>query len=224
MKKRLNQQDAKNQIPPPRRQANNINMTGKTTIFLVRHGETEWNLKGKLQGHKNSPLTINGKKQALDVKKLLAPYVIHKAYTSPLKRAVDTTKLILGDRIVQVVMLNDLKEIGLGPWEGKTKEETKRSHPEAYENFWFHPQLFCLAGAETFMHLQHRLVSAIQKIFKDNPGMNILLVTHWIAIKAAIAYFTSTPLSHLSTLPDLNNGEYLSLVKNGEKIEVIGLK
>ncbi|MES9871219.1 MAG: histidine phosphatase family protein [Sedimenticola sp.] len=199
-------------------------MSSKDTILLARHGETEWNVKNKLQGHKNSPLTLNGKKQALMVKKRISHYKLHKAYVSPLKRAVDTLDIILGDREVEVVKLNELKEIRLGPWEGKTKEETEVSHPKEYEEFWLKPHKFHLAGAETFIHLQRRLASALSSIFAENPNKNILVVTHWIAIKAAVAYFTSTPLSQLPKLPDLNNGEYLLLIKDGESIKVTGLK
>ena len=96
-------------------------MTTQTTIILVRHGETEWNLQNRLQGHKNSPLTLNGKKQALAVNKALSRFEINAAYTSPLKRAADTAEIILEGRNIQAIKLNNLKEIFLGPWEGKTK-------------------------------------------------------------------------------------------------------
>ncbi|MCP4670407.1 MAG: histidine phosphatase family protein, partial [Desulfobacula sp.] len=49
----------------------------KSIIFLVRHGQTEWNLQNRLQGHKNSPLTIKGREQALKAKKALREYEIH---------------------------------------------------------------------------------------------------------------------------------------------------
>ena len=198
-------------------------MTAQTEIILVRHGETEWNLKNKLQGHKNSPLTLNGKKQALEVKNALDCYEIHGAYVSPLKRAVDTMEIILGDRKVQAIKSNNLKEISLGPWEGKTKEATKKSHPEEYEKFWHQQDKFLLGGAESYHQLQKRLVSELKSIFKKETSKTILVVTHWIAIKAVIAYFTSTPLRQLSTMPDLGNGEFLTLIKEGESIEVSGL-
>ena len=67
----------------------------ETNIFLVRHGETEWNKLNRLQGNQDSPLTKNGIKQAHEVKKSLEQYVIDKAYVSPLKRARDTIDIIL---------------------------------------------------------------------------------------------------------------------------------
>ena len=70
----------------------------ETNIYLVRHGETEWNQQERLQGNQNSPLTIIGKQQAYDVKKSLDQYEIHQAYVSPLKRARDTLDIILKDR------------------------------------------------------------------------------------------------------------------------------
>lgn len=192
----------------------------KTTLILVRHGETEWNSENRLQGHKDSPLTLNGKKQALRVKETLDSLDIHGAYVSPLKRAVDTAGIILSDRDLQAVEADNLKEIALGPWEGETKEETKRTHPGEYANFWNEPHRFSLRGAETLRQLQERLVSEIQNIFEANEGKCVLIVTHWIAIKTVVAHFSSVPISQLSTLPDLPNGEYVALVKEGENITV----
>ncbi|WP_410506509.1 histidine phosphatase family protein [Marinomonas sp. GJ51-6] len=62
-------------------------MSSVTNLFLVRHGQTEWNKEHRLQGHKNSPLTQKGKEQALNTKHALQDYEIHKAYVSPLQRA-----------------------------------------------------------------------------------------------------------------------------------------
>ncbi len=186
-------------------------MSAVTNIFLVRHGQTEWNKEHRLQGHKNSPLTQEGKEQAIKTKQALGGYEIHKAYVSPLQRAQDTLALIIDKQAIDVVISNNLKEINLGPWEGKTKQQTLLSDPQQYTHFWQEQDKFNLAGAETYQQLQNRVVSELQTIFANEQGKNILVVSHWIAIKAAIAYFTSTPLSDLSSLPDPKNGEYTIL-------------
>lgn len=199
-------------------------MTTQTTIILVRHGETEWNVLNKLQGHKNSPLTLNGKRQAVYVKETLSSHKIDSAYTSPLKRAVDTAEIILNGRNIEAKKINNLKEIRLGPWEGKTKEATQQSHPEEHDNFWNKPHRFSLGGAESFLQLQQRLVLELKAIFNNECGKNVLVVTHWIAIKTILAYFTSTPLSQLSNMPDLNNGELMLLISNDNAIQVSRLQ
>ncbi|MCK5219753.1 histidine phosphatase family protein, partial [bacterium] len=167
-------------------------MCKKTNIFLVRHGETQWNRQNRMQGNQNSLLTVLGKQQAYEVKKSLDQYKIHQAYVSPLKRARDTLDIILKDRKLKPIILNNLREINLGPWEGKTREETAKSHPDEYKMFWEKPDAFVLSGAETFRQLQIRMVEGLEHIFSKEKNNNTLVVSHWIAIKAALAHYTST--------------------------------
>lgn len=195
-------------------------MSSETTIFLVRHGETEWNKQNRLQGNKDSPLTASGIKQACAVKKSLEQFVIDHAYVSPLKRARDTLEIILEDRKLEVAVRENLREINLGPWEGKTHQETALSHPDEYVAFWQRPDIFNLPGADTFQGLQNRIVEELESIFTEGKNKNILVVSHWIAIKVTLAHYSSTPLSHLSEIGDPKNGGFLCLSKRGEDVTI----
>ena len=190
----------------------------ETNIFLVRHGETEWNKKNRLQGNQDSPLTLMGVKQAREVKKSLEQYKIDKAYVSPLKRARDTMEIILKDRELEAVITDNLREINLGPWEGKTRRETALSHPDEYMAFWKRPDSFNLPGAETFQELQQRVVEELGSIFLKEKNKNILVVSHWIAIKVALAHYSSIPISHLSGIADPVNGSFLLLSKRNNEV------
>lgn len=190
----------------------------ETKIFLVRHGETEWNKEGRLQGNKDSPLTVSGIKQAYEAKKSLDQVSIDCAYVSPLKRARDTLEIILEDRELEVVISGNLREINLGPWEGKTRQETALSHPDEYMNFWKRPGSFNLTGAETFQDLQDRMVEELESIYIKQESRNILVVSHWIAIKVVLAHYSSTPLSHLPKIADPKNGELLCISRRGEDV------
>jgi len=192
----------------------------ETNIYLVRHGETEWNQQNRLQGNQNSPLTVIGKQQAYDVKKSLDQYEIHQAYVSPLKRARDTLDIILKDRKLEVIISNNLREINLGPWEGKTREETAQSHPDEYKMFWGESDAFVLSGAETFQALQRRVVEGLENIFSEGENNNILVVSHWIAIKVALAHYTSTPLSLLSSIANPGNGTFFRLTRRGDDVSI----
>ena len=72
-------------------------MSLETNIFLVRHGETEWNTQNRLQGNKDSPLTLVGMKQANKVKESLQHVSIDRAYVRPLKLSRDTLEIIVTD-------------------------------------------------------------------------------------------------------------------------------
>ncbi|MCK4711059.1 MAG: histidine phosphatase family protein [Gammaproteobacteria bacterium] len=191
-----------------------------TNILLVRHGQTEWNQQQRIQGHQNSALTDLGKQQAERVKHALDKFDIDQAYVSPLKRARDTIQIILKNRQLEASVLNDLKEIKLGPWEGKTRQETALSHPDEHYKFWHTPDTFTLAGAETYQQLQQRMVGCLEFIFSQASNNNILVVSHWIAIKVALAFYQGTPLSQLSTIDNPDNGSFLWLSKQGENISI----
>jgi len=193
----------------------------KTNMFLVRHGETEWNKQNRLQGNQDSPLTSNGIQQALAVKRSLGQHRIDLAFVSPLKRARDTLEIILKDDDIDAEVSNRLREINLGPWEGKIRSETRISHPEAYNAFWKKQAQFNLEGAETFQSLQKRVVKELDAIFQKGENRNILVVSHWIAIKVALAHYLSISLSQLSDIADPENGSFIHLSKQGSTIRVL---
>ena len=183
----------------------------QTRIFLVRHGQTEWNVQRRLQGHQNSPLTAAVKNQAQNIRHALQKISFHRAYVSPLRRARQTLDIIVAGKNIKVMQAEGLKEIRLGVWEGKTREQTKESHPEQYVNFWHQQEKFTLQGAETFQQLQLRVVHELDTIFCNNKGENILVVSHWIAIKVALAHYLAVPLNQLSSIADPGNGSFMVL-------------
>lgn len=195
-------------------------MKKETNIFLVRHGETEWNLQQKLQGNQDSPLTPNGIQQAQEAKAALEPYSIDHAYVSPLQRARDTMTIVLEERSLAPIVSKNLREIHLGPWEGKTRKETASTHPDQYLAFWEKPNLFNLPGAETFQQLQHRMIQELETIFVKHEGYNILVVSHWIAIKVVLAHYSATPLSNLSEIADPINGGFYRLSRKGGTVSI----
>jgi probable phosphoglycerate mutase len=140
-----------------------------------------------------------------------------------LQRAVETINIILEGRRIEPVLAPGLREIALGPWEGKTQRETHRTHPREYQAFWQQPEQFALPGAESFEQLQQRVVREILNIFERHRKQIVLAVTHWIAIKTALAHFTSTPLNRLSQLPNLANGGQVHIVSDNKEIRVEGL-
>ena len=105
-----------------------------TKIYLVRHGETEWNRDDRMQGQQDSLLTAKGRAQAKRTGRTLASVGADNlpTWVSPLGRAVATSALIAEEVALGPVMLEPrVKEVGLGSWEGWTGEEIARLHGEA---------------------------------------------------------------------------------------------
>ncbi|MXR51000.1 hypothetical protein GRX03_05180 [Halovenus sp. WSH3] len=92
-------------------------------IYVIRHGQTEANAAGQLQGHIDTPLTDTGKRHANNVAETLSRTDVDVLISSPLKRALDTAKLVAQELRVDIRVDPDLKEICYGDWEGRYKSE-----------------------------------------------------------------------------------------------------
>ena len=195
-------------------------MSNTTTLIFIRHGETEWNTEQRAQGSKNSPLTPKGIKQAENTGRILEKIKIDAVYSSPLERAYITAGIIAEGKNLEIIKSENLKEINLGPWEGKTLEEVKNNDPRQFENFRRFQDRFFLEGAETFSSVQKRVVSEIKSILEKNKGKTILAVSHGIAIKTAEVYFKEKNLSDLYRTPVLENGKFMVLRKTDSGITV----
>ena len=111
-------------------------------IYITRHGETQWNKKGLMQGWKNSDLTEKGIENAKRLGESLKDINFDVIYTSPLGRANETAKCINGNKDTKIVLVESLKEMGFGIWEGMENSKLKELYSEQYNNFWERPHLY----------------------------------------------------------------------------------
>jgi probable phosphoglycerate mutase len=185
-----------------------------TRIYIARHGETLWNIQNRMQGQKDSPLTEKGKQQALMLRENLKdnPGIsgyggICTAYCSALGRAVETLNICMKGSNIPSCRYHALNEICLGPWEGLTFDEVDRQWPEQFNNFWHHPSCYIPSGmGETFMEVQTRMVNAINRIRHTHTGGDVLIISHWIAIKTALAHFQDMEIDSIPRMPKPGNG------------------
>jgi broad specificity phosphatase PhoE len=133
-----------------------------TTLLLVRHGETDWNADGRLQGHTDRPLTDFGRRQARQLAEELDSEGLDAIYSSDLARARETADIV-GERLeLPVVVDPDLREKDWGNWEGLTAVERDRVE---------------FVGESTEAH-QERILRALKRIAERHPDGHVLVVTH----------------------------------------------
>jgi len=133
-----------------------------TTLLFARHGQTDWNAEGRLQGHTDRPLNAYGREQAKALAARLAGEDVAAIYASDLARARETAEIV-GERLgLPVVVDPDLREKNWGTWEGLTSEERLRVE---------------LAGESTAEH-RERTVRAVERIVERHPGQRVVVVTH----------------------------------------------
>jgi probable phosphoglycerate mutase len=133
-----------------------------TTLLLVRHGETDWNAEGRLQGHTDRPLNERGRRQAKELADRLAGEGADAIYASDLARAKETAEVVGGRLGLPVVIDADLREKNWGTWEGLTGDE--RVHVE-------------YVGESTEEH-RDRVMRAIRRIVERHPEQRVVVVTH----------------------------------------------
>jgi len=171
-----------------------------TRIYLTRHGETEWNHKKIIQGWQDSNLTDLGRKQGKWLSDRLSKIEFEAVYSSPLNRALETAKIIKRDNYEEIIIKDPLKEMGFGPWEGKTSIEIKKDYREAYNNFWEKPHLYEGDNCENYYDVRNRVMPLIKDIIKRHDD-NVLIVTHTVVIKIIMAYFDERKMEALWNPP-----------------------
>lgn len=177
----------------------------QTIIYLIRHGQTKWNLEGRMQGHKDSPLTKVGVTQAEKLHDSLINEKIHLIYSSESKRAYDTAKIIQGNRNIPFYTSNELKEINMGEWEGMKQADIINKYPKAWNYFWNNPEKYTPIGAgESYKKLKNRVIPTLENIINSNQGKNIMIVTHRITTKVIISYFKNQDIHEITNNPDIN--------------------
>lgn len=147
-------------------------------IYLIRHGKIEWNGEKAYIGQTELSLSKEGIEQAEKLKDYFSDIPISKAYTSPLTRCVNTLDILLGDRAIPKITVDEFKEINMGDWEGKPFSEIKRTDPEAYQKRGLEIDRFTPPNGESFFDLQQRVMPAFERIVREEQTENILILGH----------------------------------------------
>lgn len=166
-----------------------------TTLYITRHGETEWNTEGRMQGWNDSPLTELGISQAQWLYQRLKDMNFDAIYSSPAGRAYKTAEILKGKKNTEIIAHDALREINLLQWEGLDQEAIKEIDGEQFYNFWKAPHLYKPITGEDFMQLQNRVTNGIREIVKKHKNETILIVTHTMTLKALIAGIENKPIS-----------------------------
>jgi broad specificity phosphatase PhoE len=172
-----------------------------TTIYLTRHGQTEWNVQHRMQGHMDSELTALGVQQAEWLNRGMHAVKLDVIYASPSPRALRTAEIIRGERDIPLRTSEAFKEIGVGVWEGLDSAVLETQYPEQHLHFWQDPEQFKVEGSETFVGVQTRALEMLQDILVNHQGETILIVTHSVVIKLLMAHFEERALPKLWDLP-----------------------
>lgn len=168
-----------------------------TTVYMVRHGETDWNRAHRMQGWSDIPLNERGREQAAFAARALASVPLDVIYTSPLKRAEKTAEIIRGERKIPLFAEKGFIEINLGKWDGHTPDEMDVLYPGQYDIWRSTPGDVHIDGGETFAKVQERAWKAFLSMVDKEKGKHILLVSHMGCLSTILFKIAGYPLNDL---------------------------
>ncbi|MBQ8914254.1 MAG: histidine phosphatase family protein [Lachnospiraceae bacterium] len=190
-------------------------------IYIVRHGETPWNKAKRLQGNVDIELNDYGRELAIKTGEGLKDTRIDIIYSSPLMRAYETAELIRGDRDIEIIKDERIREISFGHFEGRNFSELIRDENLTFKHFFKKPESYVPADdAETFEHLIARAGDFMQDKIEPLEGSceRVMIVAHGAINKAIMSYIKKHPISEfwsggLQTncniiVVDYSNGRY----------------
>ncbi len=167
-------------------------------LYMVRHGETDWNKARKIQGQADIPLNAFGRHLAIETGKGLADIPFGLCISSPLLRATETAKLILGGRNVPVITDERIEEMAFGVWEGKCCSKEGWDLPQEFHDFFEAPQRYrAPEGGEDFYMVRERLKDFLSELYRreDLDDKNILITTHGAALCGILNVIKDKPVS-----------------------------
>lgn len=146
-------------------------------IYLIRHGQTDWNVEGKVQGSTDIPLNETGRRQAACLAKGMAGRPVVQIFSSRLKRAFETARTVGESQNVRVETVEGLEEISFGEWEGLTWKDIKKRYPREYKLWWENPTGIAPTGGETREALERRAGQAARRMLARAKG-DFAVVVH----------------------------------------------
>jgi len=194
-----------------------------TRLYLIRHGATDSNLRKPyvLQGRSvDMSLSETGRKQAAATAAFLTGHGLTRVYSSRLKRAVETAKIIAESHDIEANPLADLHECDVGQWEGMDWATIERAHPDHYRAFLDDPQRVPYLGGECYGDVLRRTRPVIDDLLLRHRGEAIAVVAHNVVNRVLIAHLLGLDLGRARDLRQANGCINVIEGRGGETVLV----
>jgi broad specificity phosphatase PhoE len=166
-----------------------------TTIMLIRHGDTDWNVKEIFRGHVDVELNETGIKQAQLLAKYLEDIPMEAIYSSPLKRALKTAEIIAGFHHIDIIASRQLIDFDYGEWQGLSHDAVKDKYKALYKDWLNKPHLVSIPKGESLDDIRIRAMKLVNGVIARYQG-NVALVSHRIINKVIICALLGLDNSH----------------------------
>ena len=181
-----------------------------TTLYLIRHGQTDNNLRGTFNGAESDlPLNETGLEMAASLTEAFADIPLDAIYSSPIRRAYMTAEGVRGSRDMPILTDPDLMEMHFGEWNGMTFPDIKRLYPEAAKCWLRAEKHFKAPDSHEDSHdVSVRVFRAILRIIRAHRGGTVAIASHGFALHMWITRALQLPLSQYRRIAGLHNVSY----------------
>jgi broad specificity phosphatase PhoE len=165
-----------------------------TTIYLIRHGETDWNLERRYQGQQDIPLNAIGIQQAQMIAQTLNGNSFTALYCSDLLRAIQTAQEISKKVNLPIITNSALREINQGVWEGQYIKDVLDSMGDKVRSVYENPYTHRKPGGESIGEVAERMYAFLNQLAEKHNQETIIVVSHGLAIATVLCKVRNLPL------------------------------
>lgn len=194
----------------------------KTTVYLIRHGQSESNLAKFFAGQMNVNLSELGHAQAERTSEYLSKIPVDVIWSSDLNRAYQTAQHTAEKKGLEIHTSPKLREIFAGEWEGKSTAEMKNDPESGYQTWLYNIGAVQTPGGESVMEVQARFVPEVERIMRKNEGKTIFIFCHATPIRLLRAAWEGVSAEEIKDIPRVANSSVTQGEFDGEKFRIVG--
>lgn len=174
-------------------------MNNPTIIYIVRHGEVDWNKKKLVLGQTDRPLNVEGKEQAMILKHKFKNIHFDAVYSSDLERSRETAQIIVGQKNIDIKTTKTLREQSFGKYEGWKKKDFLKLFDKWEQMTNEEKHTYTLSkDMESNKNALIRFTSFLTKVSKSHNGEKVLIVTHGALMRYLLIYLNYSTYDHIS--------------------------
>ena len=191
-------------------------------LILARHGETSWNRERRNQGQNPTELNAQGIRQAQKVAQALRLFPVRALYSSPLRRAMQTSEIIGQTLSLPIIPRDGLMEMDLGLVDGLTNDEMTRRFRDITDRWRRDPSSVQMPGGESLQEVQERASLTLETIRHENPDGHAAAVSHNFVIGVIVLRILGLPLSGFQRIR-VELGSLTTLEHDGDQWRIVSL-
>lgn len=187
-------------------------------VYLVRHGQTAWNVGEIFRGRADIPLDETGKHEVHLAGETLKDEALHAVYSSPLSRSMETAENIAKFHDISVTPLDAIIDISYGEWEGLGNQEVQQKYPDLHALWLTEPHKVLFPGGESLDEVRSRTMTALEDLLAEHQDENFTLVAHRVPNKVICCALLGLDNSHFWRIQQDTASTNLFVYRNGQWI------